>query len=210
MLKYFLRKIFINNKSPRFQVLNSILLHNKEYFSKYPRLQTFSKEGRENVETDLIKTVNSIFDSKDLTEEDKQESYSKEEKISGELSTRLIHIAGKEAKLAEPFENQQYTNEDLLEYCRTRRILLTYYVNGLNLVRMKLNDYMQDDWLKPFLINMCIWQEDVIRINSNLPRFIESDTESLLYSSFFNIVENGYADPLSEWNSVAKKILPED
>jgi hypothetical protein len=60
------------------------------------------------------------------------------------------------------------------------------------------------------VLSLCIWQEDVIRINSNLPRFIESDTESLLYSSFFNIVENGYADPLSEWNSVAKKILPED
>jgi hypothetical protein len=144
-----------------------------------------------------------------LTEEDKQESYSQEEKISGELSTQLIHIAGKEAKLVEPFENQQYTNEDLLEFCRTRRILLTYYVNGLNLVRMKLNDYMQEDWLNPFLTKMCIWQEDEIRINSNLPRLIKSDTESLLYSSFFNIVEKGYADPLSEWNSVAKKILHE-
>jgi len=224
MLNDILKKIFKKSRNIQFQVLDSILVHNNEYFSKYPRLTRFSKKAKEGIQTDLIKKINLIFKSQDkiielrkilsdyvfqlayfsvlsLTLEEKRELYQNQKNISGELSANLLNIAKNESELKEILDNSSTNNEELLEYCNTRRLLLTYYVNGLNILRLGLNDYCQIDWLHPFLISMCIWQEDLIRERSDMKRLLRSDLESLQYSSFLNIVEEGIDDPYKKWKS---------
>lgn len=203
----------------------------KEYFSKYPRLSTFSHKSKKAIFSDLKEKIIKIIISEkphlefrsiiseyiiqlsyftvlSLTDDDKKESGFKSDKISAGLYKVLIQLIKNEIDLIEFSKNALSTNEEVFEFCKTRRLLLTYYVNSLNKLRSLIGDTITgNDWLLPFYEAMCIWQEDRIRQNSKLPSLLESEIESLAYSSFWNIVESGEKDPYLKWRDEMKDII---
>jgi hypothetical protein len=229
MLRFFYEANELKKINPS---LNSIIeKHFKEYFSEIPRLKKFSHTSKNAIKIDLkgkvieiLRSDNSLLELRknisdyviqlsyftvlSITEEDKNESFRGNPYISADLYKYLIQLLPNEDKLEELRINYSITNEEIHEYCRTRKVLFLFYVNGLNFVRSVLGDIAKNgDWLTPFLEAMCVWQENIIRKYSNLPVLIESDIKILAYSSFMNIVESGNKDPLKKWKHETKYLI---
>jgi hypothetical protein len=101
-------------------------------------------------------------------------------------------------------ENADASDEDLLAFIRVRSTVHLYHMNGLQILRHDMKDAAQkpeDDWFRPFVKSMLIWHENAHRGKLGLPSlFKKSDIlGSLQHSTFYDLVKNGYSNPLAEW-----------
>lgn len=228
MLKEFFQKRKDNKAIRAWEqsALGQILLnHSKEYFNKYPRLASFSEEGKNKIIMEFYNQIFMILQAENpflamreslasysieyaryqilcLTAEEKSETfYSECPYISGELYKNIDRIVEFNDELGElKWKQSDISNDELIEFCNTRSLLFLYYLNGINYVRSELQDMDKEkDWLRPFIKSMLIWEEDQVREKIGLPRLLPNSLDALKHSSFMNLVIDGYNNPFYEW-----------
>ncbi len=202
--------------------------HTHEYFSRLPRLSAFSKDSKQKIIYNFYQTIHSFQQAEDpllamrerlsayvlgfsqfsvlsLTEADKEEQHASCPFISGQLHHHIQEIVDHmdhedELHALQVLYKQNSDASELIEFCKTRRDLYLFYVNGINYVRISVNDSDEEnDWLRPFVTAMLIWQEDCIRKKVGLPSLLVDSLDSLRYSSFWNMVESGEPNPYCKW-----------
>ena len=209
-----------------FQALD---LHTQQFFSAQPHLKTIDKEHRLSNGKVLKRMATEILNSKNpflafrskfaeavvssahwtalcLTKDLKvQVDWSENPYISGELSQYIRSIAEQDDELSEIIEKNEGTDEELLDYCNARRYFVSFHLQGLEIVRVFLDDYLREnDWSSRFFQAMLVWQENTIRQSINLPLLLDNPIFPLAYSAFMNLVINGEADPLQAWRELTK------
>jgi hypothetical protein len=206
----------------------AISKHINEYFTNFPRLANFSDKSKEEIVLDFYKLVMGFYNAPNpilamrinlssyvyeyagyavlsLTEKELENNannniYSSSF-ISGQLHLHIRKLSEHIDELKELiWKDPDITDSELIEFCNIRRLLLLFYVNGINLVRCDLGDFDEEkDWFQPFIKSMLIWRESTFREEANLPAQLKEKLDGLKYSSFLNMVENGHKNPFFEW-----------
>jgi len=95
------------------------------------------------------------------------------------------------------------SDAELLHYANDRAIFYNYMLNGIHQLRADFDDFPSTpdkDWLIPFVQSMMIWHEDRFRKKIGQPSlFKKKNFNGASHSTFFNLVKNGYPNPLKEW-----------
>jgi len=139
-----------------------------------------------------------------LSAEDKAASfYSNSPYISGALAPHIGDAALHHEEMARLVRTDEpQSDADLVAFANKRSALALFYANGLNMARIDMGDTdPQNDWYRPFVEAMLVWEEDVIREKLSLPRLTPGPLYSLPYSTYFNAVMNGDANPFVEWRN---------
>ena len=137
-----------------------------------------------------------------LKEDEKTEVYyGDSEFISGELYHHIQKCAERVDELKElKWKDSTISDEELMDYCNGRCSILLFYLNGLNCVRKEFDDFdSEKDWFRPFIQAMLIWQEDTFRRDIGIDPLLADSMEGLKYSTFANLVQNGFKNPYYEW-----------
>lgn len=210
------------NKS---KVGQTLAIHTDEYFTKYPRLSSWSEESKNKIINDFYNNVFSIFNSENpflkmrellaesvlgfaefqvicLTEEEKLETfYSECRYISGCLHHKIEKIAPHNSALDEcKWKFPETTAEQLISLCNTKCLIYLYYSNGFNYLRREFNDIDLDkDWLQPFMKSMLIYQEEEIRKKIDMESLLEGVMDGLKHYTFLELVVQGSKNPYFEW-----------
>ncbi len=107
------------------------------------------------------------------------------------LRSDLYDVAGYDGK------------QDLASVIRVEYWKCYWLLESLNEIRKQLSDTTSpDDWFVPFMHAVCASQENLYRIDLELPSAfseIHANTAPIAYSIFTDIVISGAADPLGEW-----------
>lgn len=207
------------------EIGKSLSAHTREYFNDIPKLASFDDEKKQKIISDFYGVVANIFASENsflemrealssyvveyaryralcLNEADKEESFlSGCQYISGELYKHIDKIVGYNHELGElRWKWPDISSEELVAFCNTRSLVVLYYLNGINYVRVELGDVDKEkDWLRPFMKSMLIWEEDNIRVKIGLPSLMPDSLDGLKHSTFMNMVTNGHKNPFYEW-----------
>lgn len=191
-----------------------------------PRLANFSQESKQTQISEFYNLVFKIIESENpieplrvslvelaskysqlhvisLTTEDiKRTEFLDSSKISGQLLNHISEIsefvdALKEAKWKFP----DVTDDELIDLVRTRSLLAAFYINGLNKVRVFLNDVDKDkDWFRPFINSSHIVEEDKFRELINQPSLLKDQSERQIHQSFADLIMQGHRNPYFEWD----------
>jgi hypothetical protein len=136
--------------------------------------------------------------------------------ISGELAGHLDQLARKNIALrADIHESEHFTDDvDLWSIVKTEYWKTYWFLETLNAARTALGDVLADnDWYRPFMHAACANQENLYRIDLDLPSAFDPDIAhdaAAAYSIFTDIVVSGAKDPLAEWRDYhAGTQLPE-
>jgi len=123
--------------------------------------------------------------------------------ISGNLSSHIKSLAHYNKEINDlDIHNAAISDTELLTFCQTKTAISMFYMNGMNIVRCELKDMVKkNDWLRPFIESMLIWEEDTCRKNIGLPSLLKNKGDSQFHSSFLEFVTNGTADPLTAWQN---------
>lgn len=135
-----------------------------------------------------------------LTLKDKEESIHSEY-VSGQLYPFIQKLAGSIESLEEYILKETPTDEELMQACNVKCTLLIYYINGLNVLRIDMDDHKKEDWLRPFILSMMIVYEDNFRKSINLPSLLKQNLDNLNHSTFMNVVRSGADNPYEVWLS---------
>ena len=136
-----------------------------------------------------------------LTEADKSgASFGNSTYISGQLYKNIRELTSIEDALGKfAWENPDLTDEDLLLFCNAQAAINVYFINGLNILRLELNDMSENkDWLHPFQESALIFEEYQLRKKLNLAQLVPSDAEAIKHSLFAKYVVEAES-PYYEW-----------
>jgi hypothetical protein len=124
--------------------------------------------------------------------------------ISGELHRHIRKCVPHNEDLKQHvWRYPDCTDKDLIGMANFWCAENVYYLNGLNLLRKEFKDYDTDptkDWLQPLLISLLIFYENTYRNKIGLPSLTPS-YEALRLSTMMNLVRDGHANPLYEWET---------
>ena len=136
--------------------------------------------------------------------------------ISGELAEYADQLERKNIALrSDIHESQQFADDvDLWNVIKTEYWKSYWLLETLNAARTALGDIVaDDDWYRPFMHAACANQENLFRIDLDLPSAFDPDIAhdaAAAYSIFTDIVVSGARDPLAEWRDYhAGTQLPE-
>lgn len=136
--------------------------------------------------------------------------------ISGELGEHITKLVPINMALRADVHASDLFNDgaDL-----DRLVEIEYWKNywlleSINAARRQLGDVTEpDDWYRPFMHAACANQENLYRIDLDLPSAFDEEfsrTAPTAYSIFTDIVVAGAADPLAEWRDYhAGQNIPE-
>jgi hypothetical protein len=129
--------------------------------------------------------------------------------ISGELYKFIHELSQHHVKLKEcEGQTGALSDEELIELCNERCTLDLYYIGGLNMVRIELKDFIEEeekDWLRPFMKSELILQENLYRREISLPSLLPNKFDWIWHSSFSEIVVSGAKNPYYEWEKAQGK-----
>ncbi|WP_281649247.1 hypothetical protein [Parendozoicomonas sp. Alg238-R29] len=223
--KYQANKAVKNFKNS--QLGKCISHHTEKYFYGDTLLSSFQQENKENIIKDFHHRVfmvclsdNPFMSMREaiteygcglssyqiycINESNKADSeYANTPYISGKMHKHISSCSDHVDELKEmKWKYPEISNDDLIAFCNSRAALYTYYLNGMNYVRMELKDSDDTkDWLRPFVKSMLIWTEDHMRSNIGLPSLLENSLDGLKHSTFMNLVADGHKNPYFEWET---------
>lgn len=125
--------------------------------------------------------------------------------ISGELTPHIAVLARKNIALRSDLHETEHFSDDsdLWRVVQTQYWTACWLLETLNAARKELGDVAKnDDWYRPFMHAACANQENLYRIDLDLPSaFDESIARDApaAYSIFTDIVVSGAKDPMAEW-----------
>jgi hypothetical protein len=125
--------------------------------------------------------------------------------ISGELSAHVEKLSRTNMMLMSDLHESEYFNEieDIRKLVEVECWKSFWILETLNQARIGLGDFQEkDDWYFPFKHAACAAQENLYRIDLDLPpAFADSVARRAptAYSIFTDIVISGASDPLTEW-----------
>jgi hypothetical protein len=125
--------------------------------------------------------------------------------ISCSLQPYIRQAAGHQKEIGEYLlERADDTDDELLGFVRVRSTVYLYHLNGLQILRHDMKDAAQkseDDWFRPFVKSMLIWHENAHRKQLGLPSLFKKEDilGALQHSTFYDLVKNGHANPLAQW-----------
>lgn len=125
--------------------------------------------------------------------------------ISGELTPHIAVLARKNIALRSDLHESEHFSDDsdLWRVVQTQYWTACWLLETLNAARKELGDVAKnDDWYRPFMHAACANQENLYRIDLDLPSaFDESIARDApaAYSIFTDIVVSGAKDPMAEW-----------
>ena len=199
--------------------------HTREYFHGHPILKDIPEDAKQELIVDFYKKIYelthsdepiltlrayiavyvqsyAIFQVLHLTPEKKAASfYQNNPHISGELHTHIKSLAIHNQEINDlNLKNELLSDEDLLMFCETKAAISLFYMNGINIVRYELKDIIKDnDWLRPFIESMLVWEEDKCRKNIGLSPLLKNYGEAHKHSTFIQYVKNGSKNPHETW-----------
>lgn len=215
---YFEQRAF--RQTPLAQALEG---HTQEYLYGRSVMSGFSDEAKERFTVEMTQQLAAAFQSPDpvaavreqlvsyainyaqlqvlcLTEEEKTVSfYSANPYISGELWRHIDEGAEFVDELAEYRWSTEAEDIDLLDICNVRAAVSQYFLNAFNIARSHLEDVTEPDWFRPLVEAQLVYEESRIRHDLGLPLTVKDLTEALAYSTMWNMVVNGAANPFYEW-----------
>ena len=227
MFKGFFNKILKNKKSDNDgkSILDEIFHEHTQAFLSIPRFASLSDEFRNDLINSLYAnfknielSTNPIMDLRELIAsyviqhaelqilclneiEKKEASYKDNPYISGALYKNIRQASDYVDDLKDlKWKYPNISDDELISFCNSRCVVLQYFINGLNRLRIVYKDYdMTKDWLLPFMTAMLIWEEDKIRKKIGLESLLLDGLDSLKYSTFLNFVINGEVNPYYKW-----------
>ena len=125
--------------------------------------------------------------------------------ISGELTPHIDVLARRNIALRSGLHNAEHFDDsaDLWSVVQTQYWKTCWLLETLNAARQELGDVAKkNDWYRPFMHAACANQENLYRIDLELPSaFDESIARDApaAYSIFTDIVVSGARDPIAEW-----------
>jgi len=143
-----------------------------------------------------------------LTEEEKRDAfYADCPYISGKLYQHIQEFTDHNGELKEcKSQVGTISDEELIAFCNARCAVYLLHLNGMNCLRTEFNDRKdENDWLRPFVQSMLVWEEHRARGKIGLPDLLPSGLEALRHSYFMNLVMNGAQDPYYEWQKAVEK-----
>ena len=136
--------------------------------------------------------------------------------ISGELTPHIAALARKNLALrSDLHETEHYSDSsDLWRVIQTQYWTVCWLLETLNAARKELGDVTKnEDWYRPFMHAACANQENLYRIDLDLPSaFNESIARDApaAYSIFTDIVVSGAKNPMVEWREYhPETLIPE-
>ena len=199
--------------------------HTREFFYEHAVLKNIPEEAKQGLIDDFYQKIFELTQSEEplltlrgyiasfvhsyaifqvlcLTPEVKAKSfYQNNPHISGNLYPHIKSLSVYNKEINElSLSNELLEDEDLLSFCRTKAAISLFYMNGINIVRYELKDIVKgEDWLRPFIESMLIWEEETCRQNIGLPSLFENANEAQKHSDFLQCVSNGAEDPYAAW-----------
>jgi hypothetical protein len=128
-------------------------------------------------------------------------------KLSWRLSEHILDIAQNDTKLRLVVKAHG-ERQELLEYVRYNYESSFAHLSATNAARIMMQDIGDDvDWLPPFYISMCIWQEDMIRKQIAIPSLFNKEVQSkgldsIKYWKFKKFVKSGNKFPHRDWQQL--------
>lgn len=197
--------------------------HTAVYFDSGQALARFSPEARNRIIGDLRQRISGIDDSfggmeelrrllseyvllyaglcvMALTESEKAVmEYGRNPYITGQLHRHIRQAAELHDEMRQQLD-RGLSDEELVVFANTRAAVMLYYANALNMVRIRRGDTQpENDWYRPFVEAMLVWEEDNARERLGLPRVVPGELHGLPYYGFLNVVLAGENDPLGHW-----------
>jgi len=216
----------INNWQNSF-LSKALAAHTREYFYQHPILKNIPEDVKQELIADFYKKIFDLTNSEEplltlrgyiasyvhsyaifqvlcLSPKEKTSAfYHNNPYISGNLRKHIKSIAIHNKEISElNLKNELLTDEDLLAFCQTKAAISMFYMNGMNIVRCELKDMVKEnDWLRPFIESMLIWEEDTCRKNIGLSSLLENSLDADKHYSFLEYVSNGSQDPYTAWQA---------
>jgi hypothetical protein len=125
--------------------------------------------------------------------------------VSGELTAHIDALARKNIALRSNLHDSEHFSDsaDLWTLIQTQYWTTCWFLETLNAVRLELGDVAKKkDWYRPFMHAACANQENLYRVDLELPPAFAEDIARdapAAYSIFTDIVVSGAKDPLGEW-----------
>lgn len=148
-----------------------------------------------------------------LTEEEKKvvEDYAEVPWISGQLHYNLPALSEHSDELKKARWEGNIADDDLHDFCYAQGRKLLFYANGLNYLRMVLDDTAGGkDWFRPLIVANMIWWENYYRTCPNMESIGLDTALGTTYSQFGKFVYSGVESPFYEfvifWENVTKEI----
>ena len=126
--------------------------------------------------------------------------------ISGEFRPHLDVLAQKNISLRSELHDSEHFNgsADLWTIVQAEYWKSYWLLETLNAARIQMSDLIQEnDWYRPFMHAACANQENLYRIDLDLPSAFDeliARNAPAAYSIFTDIVISGAQDPLAEWH----------
>jgi len=126
--------------------------------------------------------------------------------ITGELKAHLNEVAKKDKEIKKYLQSlEDPTENDIYDFCLMQYFKWHFFSGFFNTIRFKVNDYNpENDWYRPLVAAMCVWEEHIFRKDIGLPDVMDPD-DALQYSFYMNIVLNGVQDPNLKWEESYKE-----
>lgn len=127
--------------------------------------------------------------------------------ISGELTAHIAVLARKNIALRSDLHETDHFSDssDLWRVVQTQYWTACWLLETLNAARKELGDVAKnEDWYRPFMHAACANQENLYRIDLDLPSAFDESIASdapAAYSIFTDIVVSGANDPVAEWRA---------
>lgn len=188
-------------------------IHHRDFLLKVQKIM-----AADNILVELRKQIcNAVIGYSEymtvtITPEDKQHLFIKDSPyVTGELTQHL----GKDgtSDLLDKFKEMYFNNpdtsaQDLRDFSNLAMAITNFFVEGLDLLRIHLEDYnkinYKKDWMRPFQIAMAECCEYRHRKTLDLPQLMDSSTY-IKKSIFLNKVLDE-ANPLMEYEAAIKRI----
>ena len=201
--------------------------HTKEYFYQHPILKDIPEDAKQELIADFYKKIFELTNSEEplltlrgyiasyvhsyatfqvlcLGQKEKASSFFENNPyISGNLRQHIKSLAVHNKEINElNLKSELLSDDDLLTFCQTKTAISLFYMNGINIIRYELKDMIKEnDWLRPFIESMLIWEEDTCRKNIGLPSLLENSEDADKHHSFLQYVSNGSKDPYMAWQA---------
>jgi hypothetical protein len=109
------------------------------------------------------------------------------------------------------FNNPSVTSDELRDFCSLSMAIMNFYIEGLDMIRIYLDDFnklnLDKDWLRPFKIAMAEHAEYEHREKLGLPQIMDASM-NFKRTLFVNYVAN-WPNPLMEYEEAINKIEQE-
>ncbi len=197
--------------------------HARYHFAK-GNLKHFEKQNKQLLSTDLHTRISAVLESPEpvlkcreelatsvvafaglqvlcLTPQEKEQNslYKNMKLVSGDLHKYILSCAPYSYEIVECInENGDITEDELTRIAKNRSAVYSYYANGFNIVRGKIEPVKERDWFWPFVLSSMVVSEDNFRKQTGLP-VLATAIDTSVHSHFVNIVLSGEQDPLLSW-----------